>query len=262
MEDPWSKSMALFNALCKTINLEVTRVCTNLSRIVMSLDRSSDMKYFVDLLSFVCFLQRSWDGLISRLEITMTLYRLDYNIVQSSAKKMWEVNTMLNDVISHVMERINNLTMHWCRFLLFQELPSQAWNSDKNFLQDRRCSYSVMAWSIYIRGLIFDFRSALTPYYSRSFTRELLISIIAQGLGSLTARYLSICPSRVRLPQYLSDIGCIVVTTLTAASSLRKRTSGANDSVHDNTSSVGMGPLETGVKLMDYGHNNAVTMLR
>ena len=72
---------------------------------------------------------------------------------------MPQVTSLVQGFTASLVERGENLVMHWCRAFIFQELHSQDWDeAQRPFVEDRRCSYGVQAWSLFLRGLIFDFK--------------------------------------------------------------------------------------------------------
>jgi hypothetical protein len=50
----------------------------------------------------------------------------------------------------------------------------QEWESNKPFLQDRRCTHGALAWSLFMRGLMFDIRASLLNPVSTSEAREVI----------------------------------------------------------------------------------------
>jgi hypothetical protein len=152
-----------------------------------------------------------------------------------------------------------------------QDISQQDWRSTKTLLQDRRCTYGVLSWSLFMRGLVFDFRSSLFHPASSSETRELISGVLAQGLATLTAKYISISPSRVRLGQYVSDIALILTTALMLSRILKADPSrslesgeveGSRTMLYRGVTPVSNSPFDAGLRPHDLSHQAATVNLQ
>jgi hypothetical protein len=254
--------------VCNNFYIELKVLTSQLRRLVTQCNYPSDMRTLSGVLAFMSFVRRSWNQVTHRLHLATVVFEVEEVVTRISCPIIWRVNNLLNDFQSSLLERGTNLVMHWCRTYIFQSLHAQDWDSEKEFMEDKRCSYGVQAWSLYMRGLFFDFKDALYQSSTGSEARELLASILAQCVGFLSAKYYTISPSRIRLPQYVSDIASIVVTSLSLAQYLRKdpilargneQTKGwGSDEIPSTSNRV----LEAAMRDHDSSHQNALMSLK
>ena len=250
-DDGLRKLSGAFWAVIKAMTLEVKHFYHNLrvQYILPSILRTSDMPHCAEVLIVVVYLRAAWNHIMHRLELTMSRYQLDEHLANAFSSMVWRISAMLDEMVSSLQARVVNLNLHWSKVYLLQDISVQDWQSPQvcmyvciyvcmyvcpevlhyiiiilslssyihtqPFMQDRRCTYGVLAWSLFMRGLFFDFRNALLHQSSAPETREIISAILAGSLSALTTRYLAIRPSRARLGQYTSDICCILVTSLT-----------------------------------------------
>lgn len=203
-----------FSSVLGAVNLEMRRVLDILRTAMLRLRYPCEMKRAAALMTLAAFLRNTWDHLVHRLDFSMRRFALDDNLASAFSALIWRVNEALDSSMVDLHDHLSLISVHWCRNYFYCDVGVNDWQSNKTYMQDRRCTYGVLAWSLFVRGLVFDFKTALYNPFSSSEAREVLSAVLARTMPPLVCQYLQVDPSRTRLTQYVSDLGCILVTTL------------------------------------------------
>lgn len=210
-----------FSGVVNALFLEMRRHVDTLRLGMAQLRFPSEMRLAGEILTLAAFLRHTWSLIAHRLDELMLRFELRSGLTTAFSTLIWHGNGFLDEMVLDFQAHLSEINTHWCRSYLYPDIVSHDWQSHKTFMQDKRCTYGVQAWSLFVRGLVFDFKATLFSPLSSSEGRELLSSVLARSLPSLVGIYLGVRPSRLRLSQYVSDLGCLLVTSLVLLDLLR-----------------------------------------